>query len=93
MVINIELSATRTELVKYEDAKVYLVEYTKIKKLANGGLSIKSHGIQHHFGVDEWNKIYEAKGDFNVLGIELKKDHPVNGIEYLVEKEKRQHGA
>jgi hypothetical protein len=38
------------------------------------------------FGKDKWKKIYEAKGDFSVIGVDLKTDAPVTNFEAYVRK-------
>ena len=40
-------------------------------------------GEQYSFGVGEWKTLVENDGDFSSIGIQLKKNSPVEGIEHV----------
>ena len=36
------------------------------------------------FGIDDWKKVFDAKGDFGVIGIKTRKDEPLEGFDAYV---------
>lgn len=46
---------------------------------------------ERRFTAKEWAEIYEAKGDFSVIGITLKQDEPLEGFDKYVENVRKDH--
>ena len=88
--VKASLDKTRTKVIGYSKPEFYLLELEDIIFRPDGTTSISPGDLQKRFGPKEWNKLYEAGGDFSVLGIELVKDKPVpNFEEYWKEQAER----
>jgi len=70
------------------EPKFYLAEITSVD-YDNGGVGANMLGIHSEFGPKEWAKVYQAKGDFSVIGIQLKKNAPVPRFEEYVRATRR----
>ena len=68
-----------------------LGEITRVEVAPNGSVRVFSDQPCQHakFGVKEWNKVVQAKGDFSVVGVAIKKDQPVPNFEQFVEAMRR----
>jgi len=71
-----------------DEPKFYLVEVSSIEFVGKDGqLSVSSaegDDWPYPFTANDWEKVYQAKGDFSVIGIDLKKDQPVKNFEKYV---------
>ena len=55
-----------------------LNEVEKIERLEDGRFYVSyAPDSQRRFGGREWKRLYEARGDLSVLGIQLMKDQPI----------------
>lgn len=64
-----------------------LNEVEKVTFHSGGDVVGASFGAQHRFSLKDWKKLYEANGDFSVIGIDVKKDRPVKDFgKYVVGK-------
>jgi len=89
--VKASLDKTRTKVIGYGEPEFFLLELGDITFRPDGTTSISPGDLQKRFGPKEWNKLYEAGGDFSVLGIELVKDKPVpNFEEYWKERAERE---
>jgi hypothetical protein len=63
--------------------------------LSDGRASVSYGGPgQREFGAAEWKKVVEAKGDFSVIGIQLKRNSPVpNWDKYTQQLPHRRFGV
>lgn len=59
--------------------KFWLIEVTSID-ISERSADVKEPTNLNPFGLDQWEKVLEAEGNFSVLGIEFKKDQPVRGF-------------
>ena len=62
------------------EPKFYLHEVKEIRGADAGEARYNGSG-QRTFGLTEWKKIYNAKGDFSVIGITIHKDQPVDNFD------------
>ena len=69
----------------------YLSEIAQVELNANGTFSAGTDGSgqQAVFGMKEWNKIVQSKGDFSLVGVHIKKGQPVPNFEKFVEAMRR----
>jgi len=70
------------------EPKFYLVEVKEIEGVSPDGTgwpgaSFNGSG-QRTFGLTDWKKIYDAKGDLSVIGITIHKDQPVDNFDFYV---------
>jgi hypothetical protein len=75
MRVPIEMNADRIRIVKSGDPRFVLVEVESISPV-NGYVTYNTD-FQKNFGIIEWKKVVESKGDFSVIGVHLIKDKPV----------------
>jgi hypothetical protein len=64
-----------------EEPTIRLSEITQVSK---DGRGTSYGGLHKQFGSDEWQKVFDAGGDFSVIGLELDLDNPVAGFEKLI---------
>jgi len=74
-----------------DQPKFYLVEVRSIKYYGSqpGATIEQGDDWPYPFTAEEWAKVYEARGDFSVIGIDLKKDQPVKDFDKFVEAGRR----
>ena len=61
--------------------KFFLVEVKELTEVLPDGTPLGARfSNDWRFGVNDWKKIYDAKGDFSVIGITIKKDQPIEGF-------------
>jgi hypothetical protein len=76
--MDLKFDKTWTKVVSFGDPQFQLNEVEKIERLEDGRFSVSYvGGSQRRFGEPEWNTLFEARGSFSALGINLKKDEPV----------------
>lgn len=63
------------------EPKFYLREVREILRVPDGTPSEARFAGEWRFGKDDWKKVHDAKGDFSVIGIAIKKDQPVQDFE------------
>jgi hypothetical protein len=71
--------------------KFYLVEVRSIEFYGDipGAINETRNDWPYPFTAEDWAKVYEAGGDFSVIGIHLKKDQPVKDFDKFVEAGRR----
>lgn len=75
----------RAHAVKQPQSSVPVFVLSEITKTTEGGRGAEFDPAGgRRFGEAEWNKIVAAKGDFSVIGIQLKTNAPVAGIENYI---------
>jgi hypothetical protein len=79
MQVEILINYSKKALVVSGNPKFYLHEVIKIDHLPDGRIQSK-YGMNREFTAEEWTKLYENKGDFSVIGIELR-DDPLSGFD------------
>lgn len=84
--IEVKFNDQRTKVISYGEPKFSLTEIEKVTPSADGSTDIRSGHLQLRFGPQEWQKIYNAHGDFSALG-KLAKDKPVPNLEKWWKKE------
>lgn len=76
-----------------DEPKFYLVEVRSIEFYGNdnnpGASFEQGDDYPYPFTAKDWAKVYQAKGDFSVIGIDLKKDQPVKDFEKYVHAKRR----
>lgn len=75
--VKVSLDINRTKVTRFEKSQFYLYEIESIVPSSDGTVSLSTGDLHKRFGAKEWERLYEAKGDFSVLGIVLIKDKPV----------------
>lgn len=76
--MDVTLSEDRTKIVNHSQPKFHLIELAKISVDPNSGQAIIENGdTELDFGIGEWKKLVENKGDFSSLKVKLVKDKPV----------------
>ncbi|REJ92439.1 MAG: hypothetical protein DWQ34_13000 [Planctomycetota bacterium] len=76
-------SSTRGEVTG--EPKFYLIEVRSIHHYGSdgrpGATIEQGNDWPYPFSAEDWAKVYEAGGDFSVIGINLKTDEPVKGFD------------
>ena len=82
MQFEIKLDRGSKEFNRTEEPRFYVEEVTLVElpKSAKSGIGCK-FGEQYSFGLDEWKSLVQNEFDFSSIGIELKKDAPVEHFE------------
>jgi len=63
--------------------RFYLVEHYRVEQLEGGRSMSHSRGVAE-FGEEQWRNIYDANGDFSVVGIAIRKNEVVpNMADYI----------
>ncbi len=83
---------SRARVKSYGEPTVYLTEYRSIKLEAGGGAYIEHGPLYRRLKAGEWQRLYEAHGDFSVLGVELVKDRPVPNFKEYWELQRQRNG-
>ena len=63
-----------------------LTEARRIVK-SPGGTMGADFSNDWKFDIDDWKKVFDAKGDFGVIGIKMRKDEPLEGFDGYVKAE------
>lgn len=84
MRIPVRYSEDHRKVLGYGPPKCHLLEIESVDRRGDelGGRS--GGDLQEHFGEEEWKSIVKSKGDFSVLGFELKKDAPVADFSLVI---------
>jgi hypothetical protein len=85
--IEVKFDDQRTKIISYGEPKFSLTEIEKVTPSADGTTDMRSGDLQLRFGAQEWQKVYDARGDFSALGVKLVKDKPVPNLEAWWKKE------
>ncbi len=92
MQVDVKVDSSFSKIVEViGEPKFFLAEFTRVEVDADGRVGAGSdHPSQYaEFGVREWNKVVQAKGDFSVVGVPIKKHQPVPNFEKYVEATRR----
>jgi hypothetical protein len=78
MRVNVELNDSQHAVLRVvSEPKFYLLEVVGFK--SEGTERPELSPVQPVFGLADWNKLVEAKGDFSAIGITVHRDRPVKG--------------
>lgn len=66
------------------EPKFYLIEVGKVRKSDTGQIGANIVN-DFKFNLDDWKKVYKAKGDFGVIGLDIKKGQPVKDFDLYVQ--------
>ncbi len=77
LTIGLKLDKTWTKVVGLDKPQFQLNEVKEIERLEDGRFYLSYGDMQKRFDEQDWKKLYTARGDFSVLGIDLRKDQPV----------------
>jgi hypothetical protein len=84
MQVEVKTNDALSEITEVVDKpKFVLVEASKVILHSNGTTEVNYSG-DWKFGLDDWKKVFETKGDFSVIGIKLKQNQPVKDFEGYV---------
>jgi hypothetical protein len=84
MQVDVKTNAAFSEVTEVVgEPKFYLLEIKEITGADAGGARYNG-SAQRTFGLTDWKKLYDAKGDFSVLGITIHKDRPVDNFDRFV---------
>jgi hypothetical protein len=87
--IQVKFDGQRSKVISFGEP-VFLLKEIKGVTLLNGGRAdIRSGDLQNHFGAIEWKKVYQARGDFSILGLKLVRDNPVANLDTWWNQESR----
>ena len=86
MWVDIEIDRRNSEVSRVVDTlKFRLLEVTRVDMLSDGRPSISYGGSgQREFSAADWKKVVEAKGDFSVIGIQIRNDAPIANFDELM---------
>jgi len=91
MEVKIRFDKSRRKVEGYGEPTFHLSELGRITHTEGGGSYIEMGELQRDFGPQEWQRLYEARGDFSVLGIELVKNRPVPNFRERWEAERQKN--
>jgi len=80
--VPVRYAKDNSKIEGYGEPICYLIELARVipRDDGNGGIEMgETWGgdLQKHFGLESWNKLVKAKGDFSQLGFKLVVDKPV----------------
>ncbi len=89
MDVPVKYSDDHLEIVSYGEPACYLIEVAAVTPREDGAGGIELGGtrggdLQKDFGSKEWGALVESKGDFSVLGYEIKKGKPVPNFNLVI---------
>lgn len=87
MKIDVKFDNQREKVIGYGEPKFSLTEIEKVTPSDDGTTDMRFGDLQLRFGAQEWQKVYDAHGDFSALGVKLVKDKPVLNLEEWWKKE------
>ena len=92
MKMTITISRSGTRIVKHEDPRYSLWEFHRVKEWwdEDHPKSMDATTIAS-FGLEEWETLMRNNGDWKSIGIELKRDSPVEGFDRYWKTEQREH--
>ena len=82
MQFDIEINYRRRDFKRISEPRFYVLEVIEVEVPSSPkhGIGCK-FGDGFTFGLDEWKTLVKNKGDFSSIGIELKKDSPVDNFD------------
>jgi len=91
--VPVRYSEDSSTIVGYGEPRCYLLEIASVTPRDDGAGGTELGGtsggdLQEHFGLEEWKKLVESKGDFAPLGYRLDVDRPVPNFD-LVKKHQK----
>jgi hypothetical protein len=89
MRVPVQYSDDDSSIVGYGEPECHLMEVASVSPRDDGAGGIEMGGtsggdLQKHFGIKEWGALVESKGDFSVLGYEIKKGKPVPNFNLVI---------
>ena len=89
--VPVRYSKDNKEIIGYGEPICHLLEIISVTPRDDGAGGVELHGtkagdLQEHFGLQNWDKLVESKGDFSTLGFKLKVTNPVPNFD-LVKKD------
>jgi hypothetical protein len=94
MDVPVQYSEDHRKIAGYGAPSCYLQEVASVITRDDGAGGTELGGtqagpLQKHFGLKEWEALVGAKGDFSVIGCEIKKDNPVPNFDLVIKDQKR----
>ena len=88
--VPVRYSEDSAKIMGYGEPRCHLLEIDSVTPRDDGAGGTELQGtsggdLQKHFGLKDWNKLVESKGDFSTLGFRLEVDKPVLNFD-LVKK-------
>jgi hypothetical protein len=82
MQFDIEINYRRRDFKRISEPRFYVLEVIEVEVPSSPqyGIGCK-FGDSFTFGLDDWKTLVKNKGDFSSIGIELKKDSPVDNFD------------
>lgn len=89
MDVPVKYSDDHLKILGYGEPECHLMEVDSVTPRDDGAGGIELGGtsggaLQKHFGNKEWGALVESKGDFSVLGYEIKKGKPVPNFNLVI---------
>lgn len=81
---DIEVDRRTSELVRVIGTPKFQVHEIERLDIPPGGSPGMSFANEWNFSAEEWQKVFEADGDFSVIGIQLTQDAEIAGFDRLV---------
>jgi hypothetical protein len=85
--IQVKFDDQRAKVISYGDPAFFLEEIESVTLFEDGRVGIRNGDLDHRFGIKEWAQVYQAHGDFSVLGVKLVKDKALPNLEAWWKKE------
>ncbi len=91
MQVPVRIGANYDEVIEVlDEPKFYLGEIREvIYSGGNIGTETANNDWDYPLTLDDWKKVYQADGDFSVIGIHLKENQPVKDFEKFVQAVRR----
>jgi hypothetical protein len=106
--VPVRYSEDNQKIIGYGEPMCHLLEIASVTPRDDGAGGAELHAtsggdLQEHFGLKDWKKLVESKGDFSTLGFKLKVTNPVpnfnlikkdlKSLERQIPKQAEQDGA
>jgi hypothetical protein len=75
--VPITVDHSGTHVTPQKEPRFYVWEKTSIERGQSGTLLVLFGDDHLEFGLKEWERVVEAKGDLRVLGLKMKEDQPL----------------
>lgn len=94
MDVPVQYSEDHLKIAGYGEPRCFLLEIKSVMTRDDGAGGTELGGtrggsLQKHFGLKEWEALVGSKGDFSVIGCELRKDNPVPNFDLVIKAQKR----
>jgi hypothetical protein len=79
MQLDVHLDSARVNITSTGRPSFYLYEFRSVTFLPSGAPKVQGQQLAT-LSADDWRRLFDADGDFRVLGITLKTNEPVEGF-------------